>query len=290
MRSSLIVGSVSLSLCLGPACECGGADDAPAPSVPAELPVTSQLTTSEAPAETADDEAPTGAFDVRLLRVEPGRHVGTEQVCDLAFVGRLSPVQGREARRYEVPAVHRMSIRCRADTGEGWADLIFGEQAAATALEITRDKRIRVRVHSADGGFGDYPILELVELVGDAPDARGRRSLYATVNPAFDFSRLSDEASLVGTTQECGVAFAGNIELIDELDRDTREYPGDAQNHVLLKCKHAQGQEWVDVTFTADDAASALAVARGATVSVRILNTEGGYARYPVAAYVADED
>jgi hypothetical protein len=117
-------------------------------------------------------DAPGSGFDIRLLRVQPGVHLGTEQVCDVVAVGRLEPLElgAQEAPRtaYGPGITHRMSIQCTSTTGESWADLAFDVTRATRASEVQVGMRIRVRLARADGGFFDYPIVDFVAVVGPA--------------------------------------------------------------------------------------------------------------------------
>ncbi|MDQ3037641.1 MAG: hypothetical protein M3Y87_34930, partial [Myxococcota bacterium] len=128
---------------------------------------------AQQPGESSEG-GPGAGFDMRLVRVQPGVHLDTEQLCDVAAAGRLEPieqVEGAETeRRYSEGASQRMSIQCAAPTGESWADLAFTPTNAARAAEVEPGARIRVRIRSADGGFFDYPIADFAGVVGRAPE------------------------------------------------------------------------------------------------------------------------
>ena len=68
-----------------------------------------------------EQDGPGTGFDIRLVRVQPGVHLGTEQICDVAAAGRLEPIEvdgdGEPASPYSESATQRMSVQCVAPTG-----------------------------------------------------------------------------------------------------------------------------------------------------------------------------
>lgn len=229
---------------------------------------------------------PGAGFDIRLVRVQPGVHLQTVQPCDVIFSGRAEAVEGADAERYEVPAVQRMAIKCLAPTGEGWADLVFTAQTAARAPDVQRGRRLRVRLLTADGGYFDYPIVQLESIEGDNPDlARlGPRREPTTVPNGFDLAQLSSDPALVGTAQECAVAFADEIDLVQPADR-RRSYPAGVQNRMTVRCKHATGDHPADLVFMPAQALAALTVRRGEVVPVRVVSRNGGFVDYPILQF-----
>ncbi|MEM6960917.1 MAG: hypothetical protein AAF550_04140 [Myxococcota bacterium] len=175
-----------------------------------------------------------------------------------------------------------MSVKCWAPTGAGWADLVFDRPTVPSTHHINRGTRIRVEIISPDGGFAEYPIVKFIEIVGKSPVPSKNNALFTIVDPAFDFRYLRHNNGLVGSSQTCGVAFAGSIDRIEDSIRRRRNYPSTAQNRMILKCKHAQGEEWVDLIFTVQTSMSALAIRRGVQVVVEVISKDGGFADYPV--------
>ncbi len=76
----------------------------------------------------------------------------------------------------------------------------------------------------------------------------------------------------------CAVDYVGGIERLDP------EVQGDTL-HVPVRCRHAEGTDWVDVRFPAITAASSLRLVRGVIVPVRLLAIDGGQAELPVGRY-----
>lgn len=230
---------------------------------------------------------PGAGFDIRLVRVQPGVHLDTEQACDVIFSGRPEAVEGQEANRYEIEAAQRMAIKCHAPTGEGWADLVFSPESTSQVAEVRRGRRVRVRVLAPDGGYFDYPVVQFVALEGDNPElARvSPQSAPANVPNGFDLSALRDDPALVGTTQDCAVAFADEIDLVRPNDRRRRSYPAGIQNRMTVRCKHAGGEEPADLVFMPAQALAALGVRRGEVVPVRVISRNGGFVDHPILQY-----
>lgn len=230
---------------------------------------------------------PGAGFDIRLVRVQPGVHLQTVQPCDVVFSGRPEAIEGADATRYDVPAVQRMAIKCAAPTGEGWADLVMTAPQAEAANHIQRGRRLRVRILAADGGYFDYPIVQLEALEpGEIDLARlSPRREPQTVGNGFDLSQLSGDPGLVGTQQECAIAFADEIDLVEANDRRGRSYPAGVQNRMTVRCKHAGGDAPADLVFMPAQALAALEVRRGEVVPVRIISRNGGLADYPILQF-----
>lgn len=227
-------------------------------------------------------------FDMRFVRVQPGVHIDTEQVCNVGAAGRVEAVDASEEARYGPSAVQRMSIRCEAPTGEGWADLIFGATGLSHTAEVVPGARVRVRIKSAEGGFFDYPIVEFVDIAGafrvgpDVPRGGG------SIPNGFDLRTLANDPSLVGTQQRCVVAHSGDIDVLAPADARRRNYPQGIQNRMTVRCRHAAGEEWADLVFMPAHALAALHIGRGDTVEVSVVSRNGGFFDYPVLQFVGD--
>lgn len=224
------------------------------------------------------------AFDVRLARVEPEAHLGEVRSCAVAFAEGTVAVGSRERSRYPVPAIRRVVVRCAADPGWGWADLIFTEDTAPQAERIQAGRMVRGRVVAPAGGFGDYTVLQFVE-AGPTFDPPPPPEDPAAPEPAFDFGRAGDRG-IEGSVQPCAVGFTGPIELVDDRDRRRHPYPEGASHRLAVKCLHEGGDAWIDLVFPAEEAPRALSVQRGATVPVRVESASGGYAGRPVTRLV----
>jgi hypothetical protein len=230
-------------------------------------------------------------FDMRLVRVQPGVHIDTEQLCDVGAALRLetieAPVEGGEPSPYDPAAVQRMSIRCVSPTGESWADLEFLATRASHVAEVVPGARIRVRIRTADGGFFDYPIVDFVETVGQAPELPVATPHAASPTPAtgFDLRGLANDPSLIGTTQQCAVSHASDIDVLDPGDVRRRSYPAGVQNRMTIRCRHANGEEWADLIFMPAQALAALSVDRGDTIEAIVVSRNGGFFDYPVLQY-----
>ena len=232
------------------------------------------------------------AFDMRLVRVQPGVHLGTEQLCDLAAVGRLETIdEGAEASaRYSEGATQRMSVQCAAPSGESWADLTFTATNVAHASEVEVGARARVRIHAADGGFFDYPIVDFVAVEGRAASTGrgGAPSPPGAVTTGFDLRQAQREPALVGTTQSCAISHVGDIDILEPRDLRRRSYPAGVQNRMTIRCRHAAGEEWADLVFMPAQARSALHVRRGDVIDAVIVSRSGGFFDYPVLQYADD--
>ncbi len=230
---------------------------------------------------------PGAGFDIRLVRVQPGVHLHTIQPCDVIFSGRPEAVEGDDAERYEADVVQRMAIKCHAPTGEGWADLVFSRDQAAHVSDVSRGRRVRVRILAADGGYFDYPIVQFVGAEGENPElARlAPRSQPVSVPNGFDLSALPDDPAMIGTVQQCAVAFADEIDLVQPNDRRRRTYPAGVQNRMTVRCKHSGGEEPADLVFMPAQALAALGVRRGEVVPIRIISRNGGFVDYPILQF-----
>ena len=214
-------------------------------------------------------------------------HVNTEQPCDVIYTAGREAVEGEDSERYELDAAHRMAIKCHAPTGEGWADLVFSPEHADQASEVQRGRRIQVRILAADGGYDDYPIVQFVSLEGENPNLAHAtpRAQQTSVPNGFDLATLRDDPGLVGTTQQCAVAFADEIDLVRPNDRRSRSYPAGVQNRLTVRCKHQGGEEPADLVFMPAQAIAALTVHRGEVVPVRIISRNGGFVDHPILQF-----
>lgn len=232
-------------------------------------------------------EDPGAGFDIRLVRVQPGVHIRSVQACDVMFSGRPEAVLGEDAARYQADVVQRMAIKCHAPTGEGWADLVFAPADAAQVSQVRRGRRVRVRILKADGGYFDYPVVQFVGAEGDNPElARMEpRAQPLGVSNGFDLGDVREDPALLGSVQECAVAFSDEIHIVQPNDRRRRSYPTGVQNRMTVRCKHAGGEESADLVFMPAQALAALGVRRGQVIPVRIISRNGGFVDYPIVQF-----
>lgn len=229
---------------------------------------------------------PGAGFDIRLVRVQPGVHMRTIQACDVIFSSRPEAVEGRAAERYVAEVVQRMAIKCHASTGEGWADLVFDRSDGAKVAEVRRGRRVRVRILAAEGGYFDYPIVQFVRAEGENPElARLSTTRPVTVPNGFDLTELQSDPALVGSVQQCAVAFNDEIELVQGNDQRSRNYPTGVQNRMTVRCKHDDGEEPADLVFMPAQALAALRVRRGEVIPVRLVSRNGGFVDYPIVQF-----
>lgn len=235
----------------------------------------------------AQTDDPGSGFDIRLVRVQPGVHINTEQACDVIFSTRPEAVDGDDSARYEVDAAHRMAVSCHATSGDGWADLVFSPEQASQVSEVRRGRRVRVRILTADGGYMDYPVVLFVALEGENPElARTPPRAQATTLPnGFNLGGLRDDPGLVGTTQQCAVSDTDEVDLVQPNDRRRRSYPAGIQNRMTVRCKHTSGEELADLVFMPAQALAALTVERGQVIPVRIISRNGGFVDYPIIQF-----
>ena len=230
-------------------------------------------------------------FDMRLVRVQPGVHLDTEQLCDVGAALRLetidAPTDPADPSPYDPAATQRMSIRCVSPTGESWADLEFLATRASHVGEVVPGARIRVLIRRADGGFFDYPIVDFVETVGAAAAATldTPHGVTAALGTGFDLRSIATDPALIGSTIECAVAHASDIDVLDPADARRRSYPAGVQNRMTIRCRHAAGEEWADLIFMPAQALSALYVDRGDAITATIVSRNGGFFDYPVLQY-----
>ncbi len=292
----LIVSVLPAGCCVNPFI---GTDTARAPSGPGSPERETQGSLEEdQPAVQARTSSAVGAgFDMRLVRVQPGVHLDTEQLCDVGAALRLEAIEppttedeaAGTSTPYDPAAVQRMSIKCVAPTGESWADLEFLATRASHVAEVVPGARIRVRIRTADGGFFDYPIVYFVETVGSAPErATEAPHVVTTVPVGFDLRALATDPSIIGTTQSCAVAHASEIDVLDPADVRRRSYPAGVQNRMTVRCRHASGEELADLIFMPAQALSALHVGRGDVVSAVVVSRSGGFFDYPVLQFAAE--
>ncbi|MDW8245734.1 MAG: hypothetical protein RMJ84_04070 [Sandaracinaceae bacterium] len=244
------------------------------------------------PSKAEKSEELTG-FDMRLVRVQPGVHLGTEQLCRISATGRLEPIAASESDRYGERASHRMSVRCIAPTGESWADLTFSSTNASQAASVMPGAIIRVRIRSADGGFFGYPIVEFLRIELQAPSDQlppipENRTPSPPLSFGFDLRRLHNDPSLVGSTQTCAVSHVGDIEVLSARESRRPSYPSGAQNRMTIRCRHAQGEEWADLVIMPSEALAALNIERGDLIRVLIVARGGGLFDYPVLQFLGN--
>jgi hypothetical protein len=293
---AVLSASAAAGCCVNPFI---GTDTAAAPTAPGSpaRETEGSLEEDQAAVQAHTSAAVGAGFDMRLVRVQPGVHIDTEQLCDVGAALRLEAIEPQAAddeaggltSPYDPAAVQRMSIKCVAPTGESWADLEFLATRASHVSEVVTGARIRVRIRTADGGFFDYPIVDFVETVGEAP-ARASEAPHpvATVPIAFDLRALASDPSIVGTTQSCAVAHASEIDVLDPSDVRRRSYPAGVQNRMTVRCRHASGEEWADLIFMPAQALSALHVGRGDLITVVVVSRSGGFFDYPVLQFAAE--
>ncbi|MCB9591606.1 MAG: hypothetical protein H6719_02635 [Sandaracinaceae bacterium] len=238
------------------------------------------------PASAASDD-PGAGFDIRLVRVQPGVHLNTEQPCDVIFTTGPEAVAAADADRYTIRAAHRMPVQCHAPSGDGWADLLFSPENAAQVANVRRGSRIRVRILTADGGYVDYPTVQFVAVEGQNPELARTppHAQPAAVPNGFDLRLANDDPGLIGTVQQCAVAHADEIQLMQPTDQRPRNYPAGIQNRMTVACKHQGGEELADLVFMPAQALAALEVRRGGVVPVRIISRDGGFVEYPILQF-----
>jgi hypothetical protein len=209
------------------------------------------------PAELAiDDPEP---FDVRLASMYPETVAGRERICDLTFVGMLHGLRRDEHGGYDPPVSHRVTVRCRAATGEGWGDLVFPKIAASLAPYVRTGSRVRVKLRG-HSGFEGYPVMEFVAQLGDAAPEPPRRRLVVPVGS--DFATVSD-----GLPRPCAIASVGSVQPIPGAE--------EASHHMLVTCRHPTGARTVDVRFPRASALAALRFSPGEVVPLRPTASDG---------------
>jgi hypothetical protein len=229
-----------------------------------------------------DADAP---LDVRLLRIEPGLHVGSERVCNVLVAGQPQEVTSRSAQRYPEPIASRRLIRCGAATGEGWADLVFPVPSAALVGAVNDGTRLRVKVLAAEGGFEGLPVFEFLAVLGTFEADSIRYEDFLSLPAGFDFTDV--EADDLGDERRCVVAYAGlPLPLAEPAQA---RLPGRPTHRISVVCKHGLGDAWVELVFSADQATSVLALRRGARADFRVVASRAGRGELPVVSLVAIE-
>lgn len=220
-------------------------------------------------------------FDFRWARIDPAAHEGETRTCDVVLVGVREGATHRVERRYGREVADRLTVRCRARTGEAWLDVIFPPAAAGFAQRIRAGSRLTVEVVSAFGGFDGTTVGEF-RAVTDLPDAGtiGAEDETTATSAGFDFRQIEGHPELVGTVQPCSVAWVGQIDRIatEQADR----FPSGATHILSIACTHARGDSRVDLVATPRSAPDLLAIRRGSRIRVRILALRGGAADEPL--------
>lgn len=198
-------------------------------------------------------------FDIRLAAMFPALHAQRERLCDLAFVGARHSLRRDEVAAYDPPVSHRVTVRCRASSGEGWADLVFPKESASLAPSVREHARIRVRLRGV-AGFSGYPVMEFVAQVSpEIPQPTGRRRTIA-MGSHFD-------APAEGTVRSCAVASVGAIEPLPDATGES--------HRALVSCRHVTGSTTVEVRFPREKAMAALRMNPGEVVPLRIVASDG---------------
>lgn len=230
-------------------------------------------------------EGPDIPVDVRLARLLPEGYVDTERVCDLEVVGLVTDVSLGARSRYSIPVATRSTVRCRAATGGGWADLVYSAESAPLSASVLVERRIRARIIAGRGGFDDYPVIEFVALLGESPPAPPRTGALATVPSGFDFTSFAEEVADVGSVRACAVSHVGLVDPIPEDDRD--RYPHGASHRMMVGCRHSAGDGWIELLFAPESLLGSLRVLRGRVLPVRLESLEAGTTGHPLASYVS---
>ncbi len=226
-----------------------------------------------------DAEAP---LDVRLLRIEPALHVGSERVCDVLTAGHPQEVTARAAGRYAAPVAARRLVRCGAATGEGWVDLVFPPPTVSFVGAVADGTRLRVKVLAEDGGFEDLPVVEFVAVLGNFTSDPTRYEDFLPLTSGFDFERIAAED--IGEEHRCVVAHVGLPEWLEEPAQ--ARLPGRPTHRMSVVCKHRLGDAWVDLVFAGKEPGAALSLRRGVRASLRIVAARGGRADVPLVSLV----
>lgn len=257
--------------CLLALCLLSAACEAEARIAVPEVPLSSDDWPPAAPLPTAiaEDEP----FDVRLVRLDAASHEGQERVCDVAWTGRLVRLGAADRTTYAEPVSRRRLVRCRAATGEGWADLVFDADSAALAAYVEAGDRIRVQVLPGRG-FEGHPLLAFVAAI-DHVELAPRRDPPVPV--AAPMEALAHNGAM-NQVHPCAIAYVGGIEPLPNR-------PAGDTHRVRVRCRHAAGADWVELRFPEVTAPSALRLERGVVVPVRLLFLGEGDAGLPTARY-----
>jgi hypothetical protein len=233
----------------------------------------------------------------------PETYVGTEQLCDVVMVGAERVLRAEEVYGYRLPFAKARHARCAGTTGEGWADLYLRKDREELSGEITVGVRLRTVVLAGEGGFDDYTPLDVIAVVGPTPPDAPHPPMAQEPGVADSF----DEPEVDHEVRTCAVSYAGQIQRVvggsvqAPVDEDSAPeptevrfrgptspapYPGSASHRLSVVCQHATGESWVDVVFTRETFPSALAVARGRTMAVRVFRPDGGVGNHPIVVFL----
>ncbi|MEM9193522.1 MAG: hypothetical protein AAGF12_30385 [Myxococcota bacterium] len=282
----------SLLVVLVFAASCGGET----PTDPPEV----QTDDGDEVAASSSREAPPAVpppFDFRRVRLDPDQHIDEVLTCHVDAAGRRTVIRERDAlpqgegmavvhyaEGYPDWAVRRQDVRCVTSTSRAWVDVLFRE-AQLEAPPIAQGRVVQLRLLSAYEGFSDYPYGEFVELLSGssiaAPDNEA-----PSPDDGFDFSAAVDRPVLVGSEQVCAVDFVSQIKPVDDRVRRRLDYEDDVAFRADLRCLHPAGDAWVDVAANLTNRETLLELRRGASVRLRILDRDGGFADYPIAEVV----
>lgn len=243
-------------------------------------------------AEAAPDEADPSpaveplrdpAFDFRRVRFERSEHLGREVACDVHYADPLAPIpppEPEEASRYPETAAARTAVHCVSRAAHAWIDLALDAEARERASEIATGRRIAVELVSPDGGFSDYPIARFVRADGSSESAFLDREPEPS---GFDFGSLMTARQEVGRMHPCAIDFASQLAIVGERERRREiDYEPSVAYRMDVRCLHADGDSWVDLVFTAEEAPRSLEVVRGARLDLFALTPEDGFADRPI--------
>jgi hypothetical protein len=223
-----------------------------------------------------DADAP---IDPRVIALAPERVVGTDRICDLAFVGEPAVSTGSYPLREGI--AERRVVRCFAATGEGDVDLHVPDAFVGSGPPLAVKRRIKVRVRSVDGGFEGAPLVELVGVLGDSPLEPPPPAELAVMAGR---DRFGDRDLLPpGQTGRCAIAWAGRFTPIPEAERARR--PPGARHRTRLACRHNLGEDEVELVFSDRRASAALGLRRGRIVELRVLSREGPAGSLPITVF-----
>ena len=219
-------------------------------------------------------------LDPRRVRLDKAAFEGTERICLLVFRGSDVRLTALGATAYEPPTSRRLSVRCRGETGTGWADLVFDDASSDLADLVSVGQRLRVRVESGRGHRGQ-PVLSFVAFQAErretreetqnpdlaaalAPPPAGERdegaaALVVEVPVGADWSRLQAPG---GHAQACALASVGEPEEVPE----DEGYAPEATHRLSVFCQGPAGAFPVDVTFSPDKRLASLRFRRGEVV------------------------
>lgn len=240
----------------------------------------------EPPSKTPPSTTPLG-FDFRQAILDPNA-INRTELCHISILAEEETADA-DAQAQGLP-LHRL-VQCASATTDAWVDLHFTSTQSPAIATLKRGHVAQVQILASSGGKAAYPIVRWINMNGFQP-LGSRPSLSRTYG--FNFGTLTEDLSLLGSTQPCSLAYVGHLQAVPPFMRQRLSYPHEVGFRTTVQCR-AQSPSadepalvWVDLVIFKMNGMKGLDVVVGKTLDVQIHARRGGFAEYPVVVYPAD--